>query len=110
MTLVSRRALPGMRRWNLRTVSGAAVATSVRRSGSIREAVRGMDAAPGASRDGFTASSRIDPEGRDAAAAAKPEAVLKFHRRLSQPADREHSVIRLPSYEQVADDPVLYAH
>jgi len=24
--------------------------------------------------------------------------------------DRDHSVIRLPSYEQVADDPVLYAH
>ena len=25
-------------------------------------------------------------------------------------ADREHSVIRMPSYEQVANDPVLYAH
>ena len=25
-------------------------------------------------------------------------------------ADRERSVIRLPAYEQVADDPVLYAH
>ena len=25
-------------------------------------------------------------------------------------ADRERSVIRMPSYEQVAADPVLYAH
>ena len=48
----------------------AADATTARRSGTIREAVRGMDAAPGAPRDGFTASSRIVPEGRDAVAAA----------------------------------------
>ena len=90
--------------------AASADAAAARRSGSIREAVRGMDAAPGASRDGFTASSRIDPEGRDVAAAAKPEAVLKFHRRLPKNADRDSSVIRLPSYESVADDPVLYAH
>jgi uncharacterized radical SAM protein YgiQ len=38
------------------------------------------------------------------------EVVLKFHRRAPKPVDREHSVIRLPSYEQVAADPVLYAH
>jgi uncharacterized radical SAM protein YgiQ len=30
--------------------------------------------------------------------------------RVAEAADREHSVIRIPSYEQVADDPVLYAH
>ena len=36
-------------------------ATSPRSSGSIREAVRGMDAAPGAPRDGFTASPRVNP-------------------------------------------------
>jgi uncharacterized radical SAM protein YgiQ len=41
---------------------------------------------------------------------ATPETVLRFHRRLPKSADREHSVIRLPSYEQVADDPILYAH
>jgi uncharacterized radical SAM protein YgiQ len=33
-----------------------------------------------------------------------------FHRRIPRNADREVSVIRLPSYEQVAGDPVLYAH
>jgi uncharacterized radical SAM protein YgiQ len=76
----------------------------------MRGAVRGMDAAPGAPRDGFTASSRTDPEGRADVAAAEPEAVLKFHRRLPKAIDRDHSVIRLPSYEQVADDAILYAH
>jgi uncharacterized radical SAM protein YgiQ len=85
-------------------------APSTRSSGSIREAVRGMDAAPGAPMDGFTASSRIEPEDRVDGAATKPEAVLRFHRRLPSNADRDRSVIRLPSYENVADDPVLYAH
>jgi uncharacterized radical SAM protein YgiQ len=91
---------------------GTAAATSPRSSGSVREAVRGMDAAPGASRDGFTASSRTDPEDRGDVAGppAGSETVLKFHRRIPQAADREHSVIRLPSYEQVADDAILYAH
>jgi uncharacterized radical SAM protein YgiQ len=36
-------------------------------------------------------------------------AVVRFERRVKN-ADRERSVIRLPSFEQVADDPVLYAH
>jgi len=85
-------------------------AAAARRSGSIREAVRGMDAAPGASRDGFTAPSRIDPEGRGDGATPAPETVLKFHRRPPKPADREHSVIRMPAYEQVGEDAVLYAH
>jgi uncharacterized radical SAM protein YgiQ len=35
--------------------------------------------------------------------------VVRFVRRVRN-ADREHSVIRLPSFEQVAADPVLYAH
>jgi len=85
-------------------------ATAAWSSGSIREAVRGMDAAPGAPMDGFTASSRIDPEGRGAVATTKPEAVLRFHRRIPQNVDREHSVIRLPAFEQVVDDAILYAH
>jgi uncharacterized radical SAM protein YgiQ len=91
-------------------VAAAADATATRRSGSIREAVRGMDAAPGAPMDGFTASSRIDPEGRVGVATAQAETILRFHRRLPKATDREHSVIRLPSFEQVADDAILYAH
>ena len=35
--------------------------------------------------------------------------VVQFHRRAPK-HDRERTVIRLPAYEQVAGDPVLYAH
>jgi uncharacterized radical SAM protein YgiQ len=85
-------------------------------SGLVREAVRGMDAAAlcpsgyGAPMDGFTASSRTNPEGRGDIAIGRNETVLTFHRRIPKSADREHSVIRMPSYEAVADDPILYAH
>jgi uncharacterized radical SAM protein YgiQ len=37
------------------------------------------------------------------------ETVVRFRRRVKN-ADRERSVIRMPDYEQVASDPVLYAH
>ncbi len=82
-------------------------ATAARRSGPVPEAVRAMDGAAGAPRDGFTASSGTGPEGRDVVAHTAP---LRFHRRLPKTADRDHSVIRLPAYERVADDPILYAH
>jgi uncharacterized radical SAM protein YgiQ len=43
-------------------------------------------------------------------AAPQPvEKVVRFVRRVKN-ADRERSAIRMPSYEQVAADPVLYAH
>ncbi len=50
----------------------------------------------------------------DAAAGAAPaetpaETVVKFVRRVKS-VDRSRSVIRLPAYEQVVDDPVMYAH
>jgi uncharacterized radical SAM protein YgiQ len=79
-----------------------------------------MDAAPGAPRDGFTASSRTNPgdrgdvgaapERRADVAAVTTGTPLRFHRSLPRNADRAVSVIRLPSFEQVADDPILYAH
>ena len=40
---------------------------------------------------------------------ASSEKVVRFVRRVKN-ADRERSAIRMPSYEQVAADPVLYAH
>jgi uncharacterized radical SAM protein YgiQ len=40
---------------------------------------------------------------------ASAEKVVRFVRRVKT-ADRERSVIRMPSFEQVAADPVLYAH
>ena len=42
-------------------------------------------------------------------AAAPREHVVRLTRRVPN-ADRERSVIRMPSYEQVVGDPVLYAH
>jgi uncharacterized radical SAM protein YgiQ len=40
---------------------------------------------------------------------AVAEQTVRFVRRVKN-VDRERSVIRMPSYEQVVDDPVLYAH
>src|SRR5258708_10977194 len=40
---------------------------------------------------------------------APAEKVVKFYRKVPN-AQRERSVIRMPSYEQVSQDPVLYAH
>jgi uncharacterized radical SAM protein YgiQ len=48
------------------------------------------------------------PRSNDAPPAA-PEKVVRFMRRVRN-ADRDHSVIRMPSFEQVSNDPVLYAH
>ncbi len=45
------------------------------------------------------------PEGEGAATVN----VVRFQRRVPK-VEREHSVIRLPSFEQVTSDPVLYAH
>ena len=43
------------------------------------------------------------------AATSTPEKVVRFVRRVKN-ADREYSVIRIPSYEQVVGDSILYAH
>jgi len=55
----------------------------------------------------------MEPEIRaanDQAAATEPGvSVVRFTRRVKN-ADRSRSVIRLPSYEAVREDPVLYAH
>ncbi|MBM4130977.1 YgiQ family radical SAM protein [bacterium] len=60
------------------------------------------------------AGSTPDPGGLHAgpevgpAAAAPPAPAVADPRKLWR--DRDRTVIRLPAYEQVADDPVLYAH
>jgi uncharacterized radical SAM protein YgiQ len=57
-----------------------------------------------------TASDAATAGGDCARTATAPvEKVVRFVRRVKS-ADRERSVIRMPSYDQVADDPVLYAH
>jgi uncharacterized radical SAM protein YgiQ len=50
-----------------------------------------------------------EPAPAATAPAADGTQVVRFLRRVRN-ADRERSVIRLPGYEQVAADPVLYAH
>ena len=54
-------------------------------------------------------SKQSQPAPQDAAAATDAAQVVRFVRSVRN-ADRERSVIRMPSYEQVASDPVLYAH
>jgi uncharacterized radical SAM protein YgiQ len=49
------------------------------------------------------------PAAAPPSAAAPAEKVVKFYRKVPN-AQREHSVIRMPSYEQVSQDAVLYAH
>jgi uncharacterized radical SAM protein YgiQ len=92
--------------------------------------VRGTAYVGGAAGDGWTEidSTHLDLPGRvdkhpdpyamesEIAAAARSAAVkepgvnvVRFTRKVPT-ADRDKSYIRLPSYEQVRDDPVLYAH
>ena len=61
-----------------------------------------------------TLNPPVDPyaseqEMRSAAAPAPAAKVVQFHRRAPR-LDPTRSVIRLPSYDDVAADPVLYAH
>jgi uncharacterized radical SAM protein YgiQ len=59
-------------------------------------------------------SPPVDPyaseeERRNSNSAVGASNVVKFYRKVPN-AQRERSVIRIPSYEQVSADPVLYAH
>ncbi|MDB6161109.1 MAG: hypothetical protein JWO04_4815 [Gammaproteobacteria bacterium] len=56
-----------------------------------------------------TDAARPCAVGASSAAAQPAEKVVRFVRRVKN-ADRERSAIRMPSYEQVAADSVLYAH
>ncbi len=50
------------------------------------------------------------PQGPSSPNCAPVAPVVVHPRRDPVPPDRLHSVIRLPGFEEVADDPVLYAH
>ena len=77
---------------------------SLRQRGGAQERVAAGAVSPPAH---ATARPRrlADPPGTPAAA----EKVVKFYRKVPN-AQRERSVIRMPSFEQVSQDPVLYAH
>ena len=60
--------------------------------------------------DPYAMEPRAAPLSQAATAASAPrEQVVRFIRRVKS-TDRANSVIRLPAFEQVVEDPVLYAH
>ncbi len=60
--------------------------------------------------DPYAMESTTAPRSQAATAANAPrEQVVRFVRRVKS-TDRGNSVIRLPAFEQVVEDPVLYAH
>jgi len=85
--------------------AGAAAETSERLSGS--HGATSAAAAPLAV--GTPVAPPAAPPCATAAASAPVEKVVRFVRRVKN-VDRERSVIRMPSHDQVANDPVLYAH
>ncbi len=64
---------------------------------------------PYAMEPGASSSMAPAPSSTATAASAPREQVVRFVRRVKS-ADRGNSVIRLPAFEQVVEDPVLYAH
>ena len=88
--------------------SGPAGATSLTSGIAREDAVNPSPEAPAATSMPRTAS-RTKPEAR-VAGAAPGETVVRFHRLIPKNADRSRSVIRMPSFDAVANDPILYAH
>ena len=56
-----------------------------------------------------TQAAAVAASSLDSAEARTAEKVVRFVRRVKN-ADRDRSVIRLPAFEQVVGDPVMYAH
>jgi uncharacterized radical SAM protein YgiQ len=79
----------------------------------------GMDASASAAAGGGASAGTAAGEAPASGAASTPACataakqpvakVVKFHRHVPS-SDRAQSVIRMPSFEAVRDDPVLYAH
>jgi uncharacterized radical SAM protein YgiQ len=93
-------------------------AASAREGASIDAPVAGASqaAASGSAAAALSAAPKetlsataMSPSGAAATPPAVNEKVVRFVRRVKN-TDRDHSVIRMPAFEQVAADPVLYAH
>ncbi len=111
---IARRLQAGERIEQLRDVRGTAFAHGAPGGAWIEIDSSHLDAPgpPGPPADPYAmsaAGSAAAAAAAGAPAAAAGAQVVRFIRRVRN-VDRERSVIRLPSYEQVADDPVLYAH
>ncbi len=68
-----------------------------------------MDPSKSAAPDPAATGEPATPPPCASNASVPTEKVVRFVRRVKT-ADRDHSVIRMPSFEQVSGDPVLYAH
>ena len=88
-----------------------AMEPEIRAANANQTGAAGQAAAPVDAQGATQAVGGGVASGAAAAPAAPPieEKVVRFVRRVKS-ADREHSVIRMPSFEQVSADPVLYAH
>ncbi len=111
---IARRLNAGEKVGQLRDLRGTAFVRGSHGADTIEIDSRHLDA-PGKLNPAIDPYA-MEPEIRAAnVAAAAPasaepqEKVVRFARRVKS-ADRERSVIRMPDYGQVADDPVLYAH
>jgi uncharacterized radical SAM protein YgiQ len=116
---VARRLNAGEKIGTIRDLRGTAFVRGTHGSDSIEIDSRHLDA-PGKLNPPIDPYA-MEPEIRAANVAAAAvdavasgelapnEKVVRFARRVKS-ADRERSVIRMPDYAQVADDPVLYAH
>jgi uncharacterized radical SAM protein YgiQ len=100
---IARRLVAGERIEDIRDVRGTSFVRTAGAGPWIEIDSTHLDA-PGA------LAPPVDPYAMSAAASAAGDTrVVRFLRRVPN-VDRERSVIRLPAYEQVAADPVLYAH
>ncbi|MBE7942539.1 MULTISPECIES: YgiQ family radical SAM protein [Ramlibacter] len=85
--------------------------TEVDQPGRVDEHINPyMTIADQAKAQGETCAREEGGEGADAPAQSQPIAFVANPRVKLKPPPREKTVIRLPSYEQVKGDPVLYAH
>ena len=110
---IARRMAAGERIEDIRDVRGTSFVRAAAGAGQWIEIDSTHLDAPGALAPPLDPYA-MEPKQSDAAPNAAASAavgiqVVRFLRRVPN-ADRERSVIRLPAYEQVAADPVLYAH
>jgi uncharacterized radical SAM protein YgiQ len=112
ITEIARRLAAGERIDDMREIRGTSFVRSASAERWIEIDSTHLDAPgpPAAPVDPYAMSAQqSEPAPPLAPARANDTQVVRFVRRVRN-ADRERSVIRMPSYEQVAGDPVLYAH
>jgi len=112
ITEIARRLAAGERIDDMREIRGTSFVRSASAERWIEIDSTHLDAPgpPAAPVDPYAMSAQqSEPAPPLAPARANDTQVVRFVRGVRN-ADRERSVIRMPSYEQVAGDPVLYAH